>query len=66
MRQNNEHLPSTAYKTAKDIRLETGREHSDEDKIRLLLSASRMSPSKIPWQQLLSCKDVRRISSIAW
>ena len=65
MKQSNERHPSVAYKTNKDVRFEIRHEHSDEDKIRLLLSASRMSPSKIPWQQLLSWKEARRISSTA-
>jgi len=27
--------------------------YTDQDKVRLLLSASRMVPSKLPWQQIL-------------
>ena len=44
----------------------TGLNYSDADKIRFLLSASRMVPSKLPWQQLLSWGKAHRITSTAW
>ena len=45
---------------------ETGLNYSDAEKIRCLLSASRMLPSKLPWQQLLKWGKAHRITSTAW
>ena len=42
-----------ADKNIEIMESENGHKYSDEDKIRLLLSASRMVPSKLPWQQIL-------------